>query len=307
MTIKIISFLKRQFYKFIGIPISRLRLESIHILDSKKSIQYIIDNRCSVSRFGDGEFDILMGKDGNTFQKANQNLAERLKEVLTATDAPNHIVGLPYPLKDTSNLRPSSRDFWGFYTLWYGKTLKPYFSNKRIYLDTQLSRFYIMYKNKSHCQTQLRLLKKIWDDRNIVIIEGKYSRTGVGNNLYDNVRSLQRIIGLSTNAFDKYNEMLEAIKQNVSKDKLILLSYGMCATVLAYDLAKLGYWAIDIGHIDTEYEWMRMGVTENTPIQGKFTNEAGNEGRGNIEECKDDEYNNQIICSITHTNITTFA
>ena len=92
--------------------------------------------------------------------------------------------------------------------------------------------------------------------------------------------------------------MLNAILTNVSKDKLVLLSYGMCATVLAYDLAKLGYWAIDLGHLDIEYEWMRMGVTENSVVKGKFTNEAGNAGRQNIVECIDPDYQKQIIFTI---------
>lgn len=32
--------------------------------------------------------------------------------------------------------------------------------------------------------------------------------------------------------------------------RLILIALGMTATVLAYDLSKAGFWAIDIGHID---------------------------------------------------------
>lgn len=61
--------------------------------------------------------------------------------------------------------------------------------------------------------------------------------------------------------------MLQAIKDHVSKDRLILLSYGMTATVLAYDLAKLGYWAVDLGHLDLEYEWYLHGAEENKLYQ----------------------------------------
>ena len=39
------------------------------------------------------------------------------------------------------------------------------------------------------------------------------------------------------------------------KDKLFILALGPMATVLAYDLARLGYRALDLGHIDIEYEW----------------------------------------------------
>lgn len=268
-------------------------------MNSLDSIKYIIRTRCSVSRFGDGEFDVLIGKNGNTFQVADRQLAERLKEVLVSNDVPNHMIGIPRPLKGMSGLRPLSRDFWGYYVKENITKLLPFFSKKKTYLDTQLSRFYIAYKDKSHCKEHLDLLKKIWDGRDIVIIEGRESRTGVGNDLYDNTNSVQRILGLPTNAFARYDEMLDAILKYVSKDKLIILSYGMCATVLAYDLAKLGYWAIDLGHLDIEYEWMRMGVVENTPVKGKFTNEAGSSGRENIDECNDEKYKKQIILDIT--------
>lgn len=295
---KVIKFIIRQYNKFIAIPILHSKLKDIAILASMNSIQYIIDNRCSVSRFGDGEFDVLLGKNGNTFQTANAKLAERLKHILVSNDAPNHMVGIPRPLKGTDDLRPLSRDFWGYYIKENINYLLPFISKDRIYLDTQLSRFYMAYKDKSHCKEHLALLKKIWDGRDIVIVEGCESRTGVGNDLYDNAKSIRRIIGLATNAFEKYDDMLNAILTNVSKDKLVLLSYGMCATVLAYDLAKLGYWAIDLGHLDIEYEWMRMGVTENSVVKGKFTNEAGNAGRQNIVECIDPDYQKQIIFTI---------
>lgn len=294
----VFSFITRQFNKFIYIPLIQRKFKGINILTSKASIEYILKHNCSVSRFGDGEFDVLMGKDGNTFQKANALLAERLKTVLTATDAPNHIVGLPYPLKSTKNLRPLSRDFWGYYVKQNIDTLLPLLSKERTYVDTQLSRFYIAYNDKSHCQQQFELLKKIWQDRDILIVEGTESRTGVGNDLYDNTRSIKRILGPATNAFDKYDEMYESIIKHASRNQLILLSYGMCATVLAYDLAKMGYQAIDIGHLDIEYEWMRMGAKENTPIRGKFTNEAGREGRECVSDCNDQEYKKQIICVV---------
>ena len=296
---KFFDLIIRQYNKYVCIPLARKKLRNITILDSMTSIQYIIDNRCSVSRFGDGEFDVLMGKNGNTFQIADRQLAERLKEVLISNDVPNHMIGIPQPLKGVSGLRPLSRDFWGYYVKENVAKLLPFFSGGKTYLDTQLSRFYIAYKDKSHCKEQLDLLKKIWAGQDIVIIEGCESRTGIGNDLYDNSKSIQRILGLPTNAFAKYDEMLDAILTHVSKDKLIILSYGMCATVLAYDLAKLGYWAIDLGHIDIEYEWMKMGVIENTPVKGKFTNEAGVCGRENIDECNDGQYRNQILLDIT--------
>lgn len=86
----------------------------------------------------------------------------------------------------------------------------------------------------------------------ILIVEGKYSRLGVGNDLFAAADSIQRILGPEKNAYDKYDELLEAAKQN-GKGKLILIALGMTATVMAHDLAREGYWAIDIGHIEVHH------------------------------------------------------
>lgn len=294
---RIIDGIVRRFDWYVRIPLAHKQFERINILNSIDSIKYIIEHKCSVSRFGDGEFIMLLGGGYDNYQGADQKLAKRLKEVLVSTDAPNHIVGLPMPLKHTIGLRPSSRDFWDYFTLRKGVSLLPYLSTTRLYIDTQLSRFYIMYTDKSHCGNQLNLLKAIWNNQDVVIIEGTKSRTGIGNDLYDNVKSLSRILGPATDAFSMYDEMLEAIVKHVSKDNLILLSYGPTATILAYDLAKLGYWAIDIGHLDIEYEWFKMGAIDKVVINGKFTNEA--KGGRFVKSNEDKEYLQQIIFDIT--------
>ena len=294
---RIIDGIVRRFDWYVRIPLAHKQFERINILNSIDSIKYIIEHKCSVSRYGDGEFIMLLGGGYDDYQGADQKLAKRLKEVLVSTDAPNHIVGLPMPLKHTIGLRPSSRDFWDYFTLKKGVYLLPYLSTSRLYIDTQLSRFYIMYIDKSHCGNQLNLLKAIWDNQDVVIIEGTKSRTGIGNDLYDNVKSLSRILGPATDAFSMYDEMLEAIVKHVSKDNLILLSYGPTATILAYDLAKLGYWAIDIGHLDIEYEWFKMGAIDKVAINGKFTNEA--KGGRFVKSNEDKEYLQQIIFDIT--------
>ena len=50
-------------------------------------------------------------------------------------------------------------------------------------------------------------------------------------------------------------------------EKLILLMLGPTAKVLGFQLSREGYQAIDIGHIDSEYEWYQMvGL-----IQSKIT------------------------------------
>ena len=278
-------------------PKARRPFQKFNILDSFESIQYIIDHRCSVSRYGDGELALFWGtKIG--FQKCDNQLVERLRQVLSATDAPNHIVGIPYFLKNVNGTVNVTRAFWGDYVAEHGNYLVTLFSEGRTYIDTQISRFYIEYCDRDRSTRQLNMLKKIWNERDVVIVEGRLTRSGVGNDLYDNAKSLRRILGYSTNGFSHYSEMLKAIKVHINPDegKLILLSYGPTATILAYDLAKLGYQAIDIGHLDIEYEWY-LKSKFGGKIEGKYTNEAA--GGNDVDECKDAKYLSQIICDIT--------
>ena len=295
---RIPDFLRRRWQWYIVHPIARRKFRKIHILDSFMSIQYIIDHRCSVSRFGDGEFDLIRGA-SEGYQKPDVKLADSLKMVLNAKDAPNHIVGVPYFLKNVDGTVKVTRDFWGRLVKEYGNRWIQLLNEDRLYIDTQISRFYIEYHDYDRSTRQLQMLKQIWQDRDVVIIEGCQSRTGVGNDLYDNARQIERILGFPKDGFSHYAEMLDAVKGHVKPEegKLLLLSYGPTATILAYDLAKLGYQAIDIGHLDIEYEWYKRRTPEGGIVKGKYTNEAKD---GDIvDECNDSEYLSQIICDIT--------
>ena len=120
------------------------------------------------------------------------------------------------------------------------------------------------------------------------------SRLGVGNDLLDNAKTIKRILGPSKQAFDKYDEILEEAKKT-DKSSLILLALGPAATCLAYDLHKLGFQAVDIGHVDVEYEWYRMKAKKKMPVKNKMVHEAVVNEK---DELNDSEYENQIIAKI---------
>ena len=75
------------------------------------------------------------------------------------------------------------------------------------------------------------------------------------------------------------------------------MALGPTATVLAYDLFKAGYQAIDIGHVDIEYEWFLRKATKKIKIESKYVTEV-KEGRENIQEVKDEKYKNEIVARI---------
>ena len=136
----------------------------------------------------------------------------------------------------------------------------------------------------------------MWEEENILIVEGEYSRLGVGNDLFDNASSIERIICPSENAYEKYDKILyDTIKYG--KNKLILLALGPTATVLAYDLYKAGFRAIDIGHVDIEYEWFLRKATEKIKIETKYVTEVKG-GENDIQDINDEKYEKEIVSKI---------
>src|SRR5690606_10996024 len=138
-----------------------------------------------------------------------------------------------------------------------------------------------------------RKLKEIWDKKDVVMVEGEFSRMGVGNDLYANASTIQRIICPAENAFKSYDQIIDATKK-YGKDKLILIALGPTASILSYDLAKEGYWAIDIGHIDVEYMWMLQNATKKVPIKGRYVSEASDERDFEIPEEYSKHYKESI-------------
>lgn len=262
------------------------------ILSWEKAVDEIVLRRKSISRFGDGEFDLMLGKN-NSFQDYDSELTERLQEVLVS-NLSNHIVGIPDAYGYFEN---RTEEFIRCFRrhLCNGNREKIYrmLDMEKEYYDSFLTRPYKDYEDKSKALEKFQYLKKIWEGRDLTIVEGEKTRLGVGNDLFTNANSCIRILAPCTNAWAKYKELLEEVLKT-EKDRLVLIALGATATVLAYDLTNAGYQAVDIGHIDIEYEWYLKGVGNMVPIEGKYTNEVP--GGRNVSMCwKNENYEREII------------
>ncbi len=257
------------------------------------TIHEIVNNKCSVSRFGDGEILLTNPNKAIGFQKGSNALAKRLIEVLTSSNK-NHLVCLSDTFTELNRYNRKARRFWRTHFFLYNSYWECYIDSQKQYYNTFVTRPYMDFASKERCQHWFEELKSIWDQRDIVFIEGEKSRLGVGNDLFDNVNSVRRILCPASNAFDKYDDILSAAL-NLDKSILILIALGPTATVLSYDLFKAGYQAIDIGHVDVEYEWWRMGAKRKVKLARKSVNEAAN---GKEVEDGGIEYDNQIIAKI---------
>ncbi|MEG2331972.1 MAG: GT-D fold domain-containing glycosyltransferase, partial [Bacteroides sp.] len=157
------------------------------------------------------------------------------------------------------------------------------------------TRPYMDFASKEDSGRWFEDMRSIWNDRDVVIIEGAQSRLGVGNDLFDGARSIRRILCPPRNAFERYDEILaQALK--LEKGVLFLIALGPTATVLSYQLFKAGYQAVDAGHVDIEYEWWRMNAKRKVKIERKFVNEAA--GGDRVKDPADSRYEQQIHARI---------
>ena len=259
-----------------------------------ETLDEIINNNKSIARFGDGEIR-LINNENISFQQPNEELSKRLREILNSDDE-NILIGLPdvFSFKDINKSVRQRKLFYKKEIVLKYDSYKVIKNDKKYY-NANISRPYLEYKDKSNTESIFNKLKTIWNNKDIIIVEGEGSRLGIGNDLFDNVKSISRILCPVRDAFDKYDFILNKCKE-ISKDKLFIIALGPTATVLAYDLAKEGFQALDMGHVDIEYEWFKMGVTEKVKVDGKFTNEV--KGGQVVEEIQDDNYERQIIARV---------
>jgi len=273
-----------------------LQLPKIKTVD--ETLDKILRDKCSLARFGDGEFSIMNGGRIN-FQNRSPELASRLKEVI-ASDVPNLLIAVPPAFGSLHNYLPEVTKFWRKWMSRKRKMAYSYLDMNRVYYNAFFTRVYIMFDKTDelyeYCGDYFEKIKKVWAGREVVICEGQATRFGMFNDLLDGVKSVSRILCPARSAFDKYDEILAAFN-DISSDKLVLTALGPTATVLTYDLCRKGYQAIDIGQLDLDYEWfLRKEVVLGAPLKFKYV-DSGRQGR-KVQHLDDPEYKKQIIKKI---------
>jgi glycosyltransferase family protein len=201
------------------------------------TIRDLIENKKSISRFGDGEFMLAFGQ-SIPFQKYSPELGTRLKEILISKrDIP---VGIGrYFFYSLRNALPLIKTFvrtWVYENR--EKMLKLMDLNKQYY-STEFSQLYMTYREYDY-EVHFKNVRKIWEKRDVVIIQGKGVLNNFKYNVFDNTSSLEHLIAPSKDAFLEYESILKKAIE-IPKDKLVIFILGPTATVLAYDLANLGY------------------------------------------------------------------
>ena len=261
---------------------------------NEEAVERIVNERCSLIRFGDGEFEIMAGKERAPFQECDRLLSKKLKEAVM-TDKDNILIAIADNYGDLD-----------IYTEEYAFGIREYMTDEvrafhwsvlnpnKVYYDAYMFKCYLPYRDKAGTQKRIDLIKRIWEQRDVVLVEGSQTRTGQGNDLLDNARTVQRILCPTQNAFAYYNDILNEVKK-VPKESMILCALGPAGKVMACELISCGYQVVDIGQLDIDYEWYRAGKEMRVPVPTKYVAELP---PAEIEEIDDRKYTGEIIAHV---------
>ena len=178
--------------------------DKIKTYTTDETMDMLVNTNISICRFGDGELKIISDANYNIgFQKNDIVLRDRLKKILLDKPNDNILVSVIY-LNESNNLVNDDK--------------------RKIILEI-INRNNSNYKfgaaNITRSLKYIPFFKKIWNSKNIIIIEGEYTRSGIGNDLFENTNSIRRIICPSTNAFKKYNEIYDYVINNIDRKSVV--------------------------------------------------------------------------------------
>lgn len=242
-----------------GILHNRIKVHSID-----ETIDELLHTQKSLVRFGDSDIVTIKGV-SLPIQQTSLEISQGLGEIL-AYPYDDLLVALPNVFDSLSDYHKSFRLFWRDHLLFFRKVYEKHCNLDKTYYSAFISRCYYPMKDKSRCAGWYAKIKELWKDRDIVVVEGSKTHNGVGNDLLDSAKSIERIICPPKNAYASLDKIIAACEQ-YGKDKLFLLSIGSTAKFVAQILFRKGYRVLDIGNMDMEYEWFLMGASGKEPIR----------------------------------------
>lgn len=261
----------------------------LKILDAMETSEVLSSSEIGFVRFGDSELKMLYRHYDIGFQKYDVMLASRLYEIINYTGDDIYI-GLPLPLDRLDKFKFKVAMSWASYFVREYADLQTLHFPKNLYLDTQVTRSN-EYADKSVATVVYKNLKKIWQNKRVLIVEGDQSRLGVGNDLFNNAQHVSRILVPSENAFDYYDEILATTIDYAESYDLVIAAIGPTTTVLGFDLRGV-IKTFDLGHVDIQYEFILRNVSDVKSIPGKYTNESINKANYRIY---DEKYESEVL------------
>lgn len=241
----IIPFLKKQlYYRWVSdryIPLYR----PVRFLSYDETIKELLTQNCSIVRFGDEVFDMLLGIGlyfNNWRQQYDAALAIRLKEVLASADDRLLVCFNPELILKTKAEMDAEGIGWQH----------QFWTNSRVYLKDyiHIDRVYgsaLSFHERYNLALPYEEIIEHMRHKHLIIVASNTTRfKGQQFGL-----TTTYIEAPQSDAWSQYDSLLSNVLREANKyDKesvLVLASIGPAAKVMVYDLTKAGYTAWDTG------------------------------------------------------------
>ncbi|HEX8629325.1 MAG TPA: GT-D fold domain-containing glycosyltransferase [Catenuloplanes sp.] len=212
-------------------------------LSFERTLERITDERLSFARFGDGELRIMLHPEFVLrFQRWSPGLAGDLRSVLTLDgfDPERLLLGFPFPYRSL---------YWSDVWLDIWPELKPLLGTSVEYGNTHVSRP-IFFQQLG--QRGVQLWRKVWEGQDACVVTGEGSRFWLAPELFDNLGSTRYVHSTPVDAYDDLPRLMEVLAAE-DPNQLYLVALGPAGTLVTAWLARMGRWAIDVGHISNSW------------------------------------------------------
>lgn len=209
------------------------------MLSMMQTMQKIKNEELSIARFGDGEINCMVTKLGCGFQTHDWKLMQELRNISSEENKllvcyPSLMVECPW---------------WAVYWPKYWAKCK-FFLQKNTYGDSFITRPEAFHM---HGHMMADLWKDIWNNKKVCFITGEGSRMNANHFIFDNIKDSQHVFSKPQNAYSDIENTIKKCQQTTDID-IFLIALGPAGTAIASRLHKLGYRALDIGHLNNSYD-----------------------------------------------------
>lgn len=223
---------------------------------AEETLARLLGSEASLCRFGDGEFQILDNRP-NLFQSPDPLLQRRLTEILASADA-TILIGLTQDLFAPGSDTPERARLYGrCFLAFHRHAILPTLTSPQPYANGSVTMPGFHFQPAS-MQEYFGHFRSLWQGRHVVLVQGRGLLATYAHNLFDTASELTIIDGPRRNAFESYEELMGQVRR-YPQDALICLCLGTTATVMAFDLAREGYRALDLGHLPKAYDHWKSG------------------------------------------------
>ena len=237
-------------YEIPNSPVKRPKIRT-----AEQTINELLGANKSIARFGDGEIIVADGC-GIPFQRADETLARRLREILAK------------PPKDL--LIAINRRY--YYPNIFESVIKqtnPIYKEFDLYAVPKLRRQLDKYINLDFVYYEagglagwFEAFREFFTGKKLVLVGCKEAFEGYEFNIFDTAAQLCYEFVPNKHAFSEYEGILTRLKA-YGADFVHILMCGPTACVLAADLCADGRRALDLGHLAKSYDWHKRGINLN--------------------------------------------